>query len=396
MTSRAVVSHVQEALSEKRHIDGWLFYDYRGRNRMVLDLLGVPQSLLLTRRFFYWVPTIGEPIKIIHSVDAHLAEYFLGKTILYSSWRELEAVLFSILRQGQTVAMEYWPSELLPSQSLLDASTKEWLERQGVRIISSWPLLGALVGRFTPIQKDLYRDAVCVLGKAFEQVWEYLKSHLSNGEHVTEKSLQDVFIKVIHSENAIFDTPPIVAVGQNSIIPHHIPDDTRIHPDSLVLIDAWCKMNDSNAPYADFTQVAFTGRKPPEIVQSIFRVVREAQETAIRFINSCLQNGCVVPGAEVDMACRYVIDSHGFGNYFTHRTGHNIFLEVHGPGANLDNYETRDARHLISNGCYSIEPGIYLPSAFGIRLECNVLLDNRTACSVFEKAPDAIRCVFPS
>lgn len=395
MTSRTIVTHIQEVLSENRTVDGWLFYDFKGRNRAVLDLLGIPPSISPSRRFFYWVPPIGEPISIIHTVDKSLEEFFVGKPIFYSSWRELEAVLFSLLRQGQTVAMEYWPSELLPSQSIIDASTKEWFERQGVRIVSSWPLLGSLVGQFSPMQKNLYKEAEGILRSSFDHAWAWLKEQLSKKATVTEKALQQVLVKAIHEEKAIFDHPPIVAVGQNSISPHHVSGETTIRQDSMVLIDAWCKMDDANAPYADFTQVAFTGRKPPEIAQKIFHIVKEAQEVAIQFINVCLQNGCGVPGAEVDMACRYSIDSKGFGNYFTHRTGHNIFLDVHGPGANLDNFETRDARQLILNGCYSIEPGIYLPNAFGIRLECNVLLEEPTSCTVFGKAPDTIRCIFP-
>ncbi len=394
MTSRMVVAHVQEALWKNRHINGWLFYDYKGRNRMVLDLFGLPASVFGTRRFFYWVPPIGEPITIIHTVDAPLADYFIGKTIFYSSWRELEAVLFSILKHGQTVAMEYWPSELLPSQAVLDASTKEWFERQGLRIVSSWPLLSARVGQCTTAQRAFHSNAVQVLEQSFETAWGWLQQRLAQGSQVTERALQEVLIKSIQSEKAIFDHPPIVAVGANSIIPHHASNDSLITPNSMVLIDAWCKMNDPHAPYADLSQVAFTGRSPPEIAQKIFQIVREAQSTAIHFIDSCLQHDCAIPGAEVDMACRYVIDSHGFGNYFTHRTGHNIFLDIHGPGANLDNYETRDARHLILNGCYSIEPGIYLPSFFGIRLECNVLLESRAACTVFGQAPAALRCLF--
>ena len=394
MTSHTIVSHVQEALSQHRDIDGWLFYEYKGRNRMVLDLFGVPQLEFVTRRFFFWVPAIGDPIKIVHTVDESLAGYFTGKTMFYSSWRELEAILFSLLKPGHTIAMEYWPSELLPSQSLLDASTTEWFERQGVHITSSWPLLSSLIGHLSSHQKDLFRDAVQSLGKSFEHAWSWLKESLGNGRHITEKNLQEILINAIHSENAIFDHPPIVAVQKNSTSPHHVPGETSILPDSMVLIDAWCKKNDPHAPYADFTQVAFTGRTPPEMTQKIFSVVKEAQETAIRFIDVCLQNGCAIPGAEVDMACRYVIDSHGFGNYFPHRTGHNIFLDVHGPGANLDNYESRDSRHLIPNGCYSIEPGIYLPNAFGIRLECNILIDSSSTCSVFGKAPNTIRCLY--
>lgn len=110
MASRTIVSHVQEVLGKRTQISGWLFYDYKGRNRMVLDLLGLPPSTFLSRRFFYWVPPSGDPIKIVHIVDEPCAGYFVGKTIFYSSWRELEAILLSLLRQGQTIAMEYWPS----------------------------------------------------------------------------------------------------------------------------------------------------------------------------------------------------------------------------------------------------------------------------------------------
>ena len=62
----------------------------------------------------------------------------------------------------------------------------------------------------------------------------------------------------------------------------------------------------------------------------------------------------------------------GFGEYFTHRTGHNITEEIHGPGAHLDNLETHDQRLLLPNTCFSVEPGIYLPE-FGIRSEIDMM-----------------------
>jgi len=101
---------------------------------------------------------------------------------------------------------------------------------------------------------------------------------------VTERQLQQIIVTTIEGEGGMVEHPPIVASGQNSIIPHHAPGEVLIRPDTLVLIDAWCKKNCPNAPYADLTQVAFTGKQPPEIVQKIFHVVREAQETAIRFM----------------------------------------------------------------------------------------------------------------
>jgi len=129
------------------------------------------------------------------------------------------------------------------------------------------------------------------------------------------------------------------------------------------------------SPYADFTAVAFTGKEPPVLVSNVFNVAQAAQKQAIAFIETCYKNDLSMTGAEVDDACRRVISTSSFNGYFTHRTGHNIYLDVHGPGANLDNYETRDTRYLIQGGCYSIEPGIYLPNEFGIRLECNIFLE---------------------
>ena len=76
--------------------------------------------------------------------------------------------------------------------------------------------------------------------------------------------------------------------------------------------------------------------------------------------------------ARADDAARGVIRAAGFGEYFTHRTGHNIARELHGPGAHLDNLETHDERLLLPNTCFSVEPGIYLPE-FGVRSEIDML-----------------------
>jgi Xaa-Pro aminopeptidase len=81
--------------------------------------------------------------------------------------------------------------------------------------------------------------------------------------------------------------------------------------------------------------------------------------------------GTQLHGYEVDDAARAVIEQAGYGDYFIHRTGHSIGYEVHGDGANMDNFETRDERLVLPRTCFSIEPGIYLPE-FGVRSEVNV------------------------
>ena len=83
-------------------------------------------------------------------------------------------------------------------------------------------------------------------------------------------------------------------------------------------------------------------------------------------------------GFEVDDAVRGHIEARGFGQFFRHRTGHSIGREVHGVGANMDNFETHDERPIIPGTCFSIEPGIYLPE-FGMRSEVDVFVEEHAA-----------------
>ena len=83
-------------------------------------------------------------------------------------------------------------------------------------------------------------------------------------------------------------------------------------------------------------------------------------------------DGRKIAGWEVDKAVREFIQAKGYGDKFVHRTGHNISNAIHGNGANIDNFETKDEREILPNTCFSIEPGIYLPE-FGVRSEVNVL-----------------------
>ena len=83
-------------------------------------------------------------------------------------------------------------------------------------------------------------------------------------------------------------------------------------------------------------------------------------------------------GFEVDDACRAVIVNAGYAEFFTHRTGHSIGVEVHGNGANMDNFETHDERRGMPWSCFSVEPGIYL-SNFGVRSEINMFVGDRDA-----------------
>jgi Xaa-Pro aminopeptidase len=106
----------------------------------------------------------------------------------------------------------------------------------------------------------------------------------------------------------------------------------------------------------------------------VFDVVKGARDSAVDYLRQRLVAGEVVRGCDVDDVTRRFIEEKGYGKYFIHRTGHNIGQEVHGNGTHIDNFETNDVRELIPETCFSIEPGIYLPGTFGIRLEIDVYL----------------------
>ncbi len=172
-------------------------------------------------------------------------------------------------------------------------------------------------------------------------------------------------------------SPPIVGVGPHSGDPHFdtaAETDTPIERGSFVLIDLWAKMNRPRAVYADYTRTAYVGDSVPEQYTKVFNVVAAARDAGIKKVKDAFAAGKPLLGYEVDNATRAVIEKAGYGDHFTHRTGHNIGQEVHGNGAHIDGLETREDRRIIPRTCFSIEPGIYLPE-FGVRSEVDVYID---------------------
>ncbi len=106
-------------------IDGWLLYDFRGSNlpaRRVLDLENRP---LTSRRFFYMIPAIGPPRKLVHRIETGVLDHLPGEATIYLAWQELEAGLASLVSSKGTVAMEYAPGTSNPYVARVDAGTVE-------------------------------------------------------------------------------------------------------------------------------------------------------------------------------------------------------------------------------------------------------------------------------
>ena len=171
---------------------------------------------------------------------------------------------------------------------------------------------------------------------------------------------------------------PNVSVNANSSDSHYEPTVRSSRSPSsegdFLLIDIWGRMDRPETCFYDITWTGVVGREPSERERQVFSVVAQARDAAIRTVQDAFAAGQPIAGWQADDAARAVIRNAGFGEYFTHRTGHSISTETHGNGANLDNLETHDERLILPYTCFSVEPGIYLPE-FGVRSEINMLTE---------------------
>lgn len=372
---------IQEALSERK-LDGWLFYDFRGSDPLAYSILGLPRDVFHSRRWFYFIPAQGTPTKIVHAIEAGALDSLPGKKEIYLPWPELHQTLKTLLAGQQTIAMQYSPHNDIPYISRVDAGTIELIRSFGTTIVTSADLVQVFEATLNDAQYASHVYAADAIAHICHEAFEEIGRRIRSGSPATEWQIQQFLERRFEAEGLVTDHLPIVAVDAHSADPHFAPspiDSPTIGPNQTVLIDLWAKRREVDAIYADITRVAYTGNDVPEDYIRIFNIVRDARDAAITAVEQAVASRRVVTGAEIDDACRTVIQRAGYGEYFIHRTGHSIHQSTHGNGANIDNLETQDTRTLIPRTIFSIEPGIYLPGKFGIRSEINIYLSGQEA-----------------
>lgn len=366
---------VRAALHEAG-LDGWLLYDFRGQNGLAQRLTGV--SPKLSRRWFYFVPAVGEPRKLVHAIEPAALDHLPGThKIVYRRWQELEAGVGELVGEARRVAMEYSPRNANPYISRVDAGTVELVRGFGCEVVSSGDLVQLFEATWDAEQERSHFEAAALCRAAFDAAFDYIATQVRARGQVLETAVQAHILQFFADHGLTTYSPPIVAAGPHSGDPHYDTGpatDQPIGPGSFVLIDLWAKLDRPRSVYADYTRVAYVGEVVPEPIATIFGIVAAARDAGIAKVKDAFVAGTPVAGWEVDAVVRGVIESAGYGDRFTHRTGHNIGQEVHGNGAHIDGLETREDRRLIPRTCFSIEPGIYLPE-FGVRSEVNVYID---------------------
>ncbi len=368
------LSAIQAALRE-RSIDAWLFYDHHHRDPIAYRVLGLPEHLMVTRRWYYVVPAQGEPLKLVHRIEASHLDSLPGSKREYSAWQELHENLRAMLAPFRTVAAQYSPNNLVFYVSLIDAGTVELLRSFGKEIVSSADLVSQFEATWTEEQIASHFEAAAAIDAITAAAFQEIGRRVRNGG-TNEYEIQKWFAEAFRRDKLVTDDLPIVAVNANAANPHYEPSAERHSPireGDLVLLDVWAKKDKPGAVYYDITWMGFVGKSPSERQRKVFEVVTRARDAAVEKVKSTIAAGRKIAGWEVDKAARDVITAAGFGEFFIHRTGHSIATEVHGNGANMDNLEIHDERQILPTSCFSIEPGLYLPE-FGVRSEVNVLV----------------------
>jgi Xaa-Pro aminopeptidase len=361
-------------------LDGWLFYDFRGRDPIAQGILQLPPGMR-TRRWFYFVPAKGTPRKLVHKIETESLAALPGEALFYASHEELSKNLGKLLGRAKKVAMQYSPKNAIPYVAMVDAGTVELVRSTGVKVVSSADLVQKYDACWSKDQLDSHLAAGVVIDRVVREAFQLAAKNVRERKNFTEYDLKQWILKEFDAAGVMADQGPDVAVGAHASDPHYGPSlesASPIREGDLLLLDVWGKTKARGSVYYDVTWVGYLGAKVPEKMAKVFAVVREARDKAIALIQSSVAAGKPLEGWQVDHAARRVIEKAGFGKYFFHRTGHNIGQSVHGNGVNMDGLETHDVRHLIPGTCNSIEPGIYLPE-FGVRTEVNVYIGEKEA-----------------
>lgn len=224
----------------------------------------------------------------------------------------------------------------------------------GAMNISASPKLDSLIAGMRAVKSEHEAECIEKAQRITEKGFEGILSFIKPG--VTEKEIKAELEYIMMKNGAdatAFDT--IAAAGQNSAVPHAVPGDYKLKSGDFLVMDFAARLNGYDS---DMTRTVCIGKPDAEMVK-VYNTVLDAQQAAI----SAVRAG--VTGKEVDAAARNIIKAAGYGDYFTHSTGHGVGIDIH---------EAPTVSHLVekkleAGNVITIEPGIYLNGKFGVRIE---------------------------
>lgn len=384
-------AHFLETASRElksRDIDAWLLYDFRARNPLAANLVGLPEGQ--KRRFFVLVEPGRAPHALVQKIEVSGWEGWPHRLTSYVGWEELETELRRMLDGMTSVAMEVSPRDSIPYVDNVPAGIVELVESLGPRVVSSVDLISGTAAQWGARGIELHHRAAEILARTARTAFE-LAARAAGLRAVPDPGTAPAFdaageptpatehdlaewIRARLRAEGLAEADTIVAVGPNAAKPHYEPraeGAAALEAERVFMVDLWGRVaGEPEAVFGDQTWMGYLGPEPPADVTEAWRAVVAARDAAVDVIRA--DPGAT--GADADRAARDVLIGRGYGDAIFHRTGHGIDRELHGVGPTLDSIEMRDDRRLLPGVGFSVEPGVYLEGRFGHRTEIDVYM----------------------
>jgi len=221
-------------------------------------------------------------------------------------------------------------------------------------------------------QINQHKQAATALNKIIYEVAEYIKNN-PNMTDVTVRQFIKEQYKIYHLIS--YKQKSIVAFGDETAYVHFYSVEPRtLKKGNFIMIDIWAKLAETSAPFADITWMMYYGRTIPKQQVKAFKIVAEARDKAIKYLQINLKKKTVPIGEEIDAVARNYLDKCGHGDKFLHGTGHSLGLTS--PHGNRTRISRKGRQFLPLNVGYTIEPGIYFKNKFGVRSEINFYINS--------------------
>ncbi len=239
-----------------------------------------------------------------------------------------------------------------------------------VKVVPSQPLSDRLIALRSVKKKEEVDSIVAaqhIAEKAFDDILEFIKVGVTEKEIA---ALLEYKMKLYGAEGLAFDT--IAVSGKNSSLPHGVPTDKRVEAGDFVTMDFGATVN---GYCSDMTRTVAVGHVTDRMAE-VYGTVLAAQENVIKTVRA----GIIC--SDADAAARSIIEKAGYGEYFTHSTGHGVGLEIH----EMPRLGEKADAALRAGQIVTDEPGIYLPGEFGVRIE-DMLLVRKNGCKNLTNSP---------
>ena len=317
------------------------------------------------RLTLFMLPAAGEAVMLAPELEAPLARH-LATFFSLHTWADgsdpYVAVRSLMPGSGMTIAVsdQLWSLHLLSLQATLPQAT----------FVPASRILAPLRRVKDGAELAVLRRAAAAADAAMADV--LAAPPVGRTERETAQFVADRLIAHGH-ERVDF---AIVGSGPNSGSPHHVTGGRLIEEGDALVLDFGGVIDDY---FSDITRSVFLG-KPPDEYRLIYDTVRAAQEKAFQSVRPG------VPCQEVDRAARAVISAAGYGEYFVHRTGHGLGLDVHEEPYMVEG----NSMPLQPGMVFSIEPGIYIPGRFGVRIE-DIVVVTESGAERLNNSPRELR-----